>query len=241
MCGRARAARGEEVLGAATRVAERSSRGAEWPDEASYRASPNAHPGMRLASMQIDGNVVRVRCRVWGLGDDPWRKFNARSETAGTVFRKYIDSRCLIVLDGFYEWAAGGPAHSEKQPHFAARADGAPLLVAGLCDDDDKCTILTRDVVPSLAWLHDRMPVILPDEDAALAWLDTGKCNVQPPPIKTHPVSKKMSKLAYQDEDASKPVKPHAKLTDFFACRPKRPIEKTSEEEATQHKKLACS
>ena len=85
------------------------------------------------------------------LGTDPgWAKdrkigakmINARSETLADkpafkgVFAK---KRCLIPMDGFYEWKAGaadGPVHAKgkpvKQPMFIHRLDGEPLAVAGL-------------------------------------------------------------------------------------------------------------
>ena len=35
-------------------------------------------------------------------------------------------------------------------------------------------TILTADSSPRLEWLHNRMPLILADEQARQLWLDTG-------------------------------------------------------------------
>ncbi len=50
---------------------------------------------------------------------DHWRMFNARSEGVDTspVFRRLMATkRCLIVLNGFYEWKAG--AGGRKQPYY---------------------------------------------------------------------------------------------------------------------------
>ncbi len=70
------------------------------------------------------------------------RMINARSETMASkpaykgVFTK---NRCLIPMDGFYEWQAGQPGgpvtkagKPAKQPMFISRLDGEPLAVAGL-------------------------------------------------------------------------------------------------------------
>lgn len=35
-------------------------------------------------------------------------------------------------------------------------------------------SILTVDAAPKLTWLHNRMPVLLPDNDAVAEWLGTG-------------------------------------------------------------------
>lgn len=49
-------------------------------------------------------------------------------------------------------------------PPFASGGPEGPLTTY---------TILTTDAAPRLTWLHNRMPVILPDDDAVAAWLGT--------------------------------------------------------------------
>lgn len=221
MCGRARAAAPAAVRRAADDIARcyPKSGAPQWANAEAYEALPNVHPGMKLGTIYKGGDQVTIDTSIWGLGDDPWRKFNARSETMRILFKRAFESgRAVVVLDGFYEWTQSGPAGTEKQPHFASRPDGAPLLVAGLRDDKGKCTLLTRDVVPSLAWLHDRMPVVLPDELAAAKWLDRAAVDVDPPCLETHAVTKKMSKLGYQEDNASRPIKLPQKVTDFFGA-----------------------
>jgi putative SOS response-associated peptidase YedK len=106
------------------------------------------------------------------------RPFNARSETIASapMFRSALASRrCLVPADAFYEWqkSPGG-----KQPFAIARADSAPLVFAGLWESwrDSAGEILRTFVIATtsanadLAWLHDRMPVIL-EPDAWTAWL----------------------------------------------------------------------
>lgn len=215
MCGRARACSEDRAKAAAAGIA--SSSEVRWEDVDSYRPSPNASPGMSLAAVREDGRLETMR---WGLHDDPFRQFNARSETASRLFPN--KTRAVVVIDGFYEWTTG--ALKEKQPHYAFVDEDRPLFVAALCDDGKKrCTLLTRDVVPSLRWLHDRMPVLLPDEESANEWMKNGLVSKPPPRLETRPVTKKMSKLGYQENDASDPVKPPKKMTDFFTTTKKRP------------------
>ncbi|KAJ8612887.1 hypothetical protein CTAYLR_002094 [Chrysophaeum taylorii] len=228
MCGRARAAAAETVQNAARAVGGGRSE-PQWDDADRYKARPNAHPGQSLGSIVAESGVVRVCTDTWGLipkggGGDHFKMFNARSETAFVLrsFRElYRNGRAVVVLDGFYEWTEG--ALKEKQPHYAHRADGEPLLVAAL-RANGTCTLLTREVVPSLSWLHDRMPVIFEDAEKARAWLDDRSSEPfdfgSPPDLATHPVTKKMSKMNYQEDDASDPIKEPKKLTAFFKPTP---------------------
>ena len=108
------------------------------------------------------------------------RMFNARSESlsrspafADALRRK----RCLVPVDGFYEWQRLG---SRRQPFTIGRADTRPLVLAGLWsgwrDPAKDVVVRTFSIVTTrpneqLAWLHDRMPVLLP-EGAWDRWLD---------------------------------------------------------------------
>jgi putative SOS response-associated peptidase YedK len=110
------------------------------------------------------------------------RMFNARAETltASPAFRDaFRKKRCLVPVDSFYEWQRLGGA---RQPFRVARADGRPLVLAGLWagwrDPDLDAVVRTFTIVTTspndqLADLHDRMPVILPD-DAWAPWLAAG-------------------------------------------------------------------
>ena len=97
-----------------------------------------------------------------------YKMINARLETIDQR-PGFRDARhCLIVADGFYEWEqrAGGLG---KQPCWITRADSEPFAFAGLWStwrrpDGSQlrsCSIITTDAFPSIAHIHDRMPVIL--------------------------------------------------------------------------------
>ena len=106
------------------------------------------------------------------------KTINARAETVAErpAYRDaFARRRCLILADGFYEWAAG-------VPHWISREDGAPFAFAGLWatwrprGDEDapplrSCTIVTTAAADAVRDLHDRMPVILPP-GAEDAWID---------------------------------------------------------------------
>jgi putative SOS response-associated peptidase YedK len=128
--------------------------------------------------------VVRYR---WGLvpawADDPKiasRAFNARAETVGTspLFRDaFRRRRCLVPVDGFYEWLRSG---SKRQPMRIHDPADAPLALAGLWtgrQDPESgewlrtFTIVTTRPNEFMAGIHDRMPVVVPP-DAWATWLD---------------------------------------------------------------------
>jgi putative SOS response-associated peptidase YedK len=119
-------------------------------------------------------------CGFWA--DDPAkavRPINARSETVQTrpMFRQLIATRrCLVPVDGFYEWHATATG---KMPHYVRLADDVPMLIAGLWDrwrhGDERSiesfTILTTTANELVAKVHDRMPVIVDAGDVA-TWLE---------------------------------------------------------------------
>ncbi len=128
--------------------------------------------------------VVRYR---WGLvpawSDDPKiasRTFNARAETITTspVFRgAFQKRRCLVPVDGFYEWHRVG---KDRTPLTIFDPDGLPLALAGLWTgrQDPETgewrrtfTVITSRPNAFMARIHNRMPVVIAPERWAL-WLD---------------------------------------------------------------------
>ena len=144
-----------------------------------YNVAPTSEvPWVR---QRTDGTREVLRGR-WGLvphwvGQPERFKallFNARSEGVATKpsFRDALRrARCVVPVSGFYEWQREG---ARKQPFHVVRADGAPLLLAGLYAERDSghsVTILTCAPNERMAVLHDRMPVVLAAADLDL-WLD---------------------------------------------------------------------
>ncbi|HEY3335983.1 MAG TPA: SOS response-associated peptidase, partial [Candidatus Limnocylindrales bacterium] len=136
--------------------------------------------------VQRDDRRAVVRYR-WGLvpgwSDDPRiasRTFNARAETVATnpVFRDaFRRRRCLVPVDGFYEWLRDGTRRQPMRIHDPA--DGV-LALAGLWTGRQHpesglwhrtFTIVTTRPNEFMASIHDRMPVIVP-RDAWARWLD---------------------------------------------------------------------
>ena len=147
-----------------------------------------------LIQREIEGHP-EVAFAAWGLLPawlkDPrgrTRPINARSETVAEkpYFRgAWRQHRCLLPADGFYEWrpvaeapAVPGCGRPRKQPHLIRRCDGAPFWLGGVWDrwlgadgsEIDTCCILTTAPNDLLRPIHERMPVVVPD-DRVEPWL----------------------------------------------------------------------
>jgi len=110
-----------------------------------------------------------------------YKMINARAETVATkpAFREALKKRrCLIAADGFYEWQKNGKT---KTPFCFTMADDSIFAFAGIWEQwknpagqlVETCSIITTTPNALCADVHDRMPVILPD-DAYDLWLDPG-------------------------------------------------------------------
>ena len=100
--------------------------------------------------------------------------FNARSETAAqkVIFADGMrQRRCLIPADCYYEWQKNG---KEKQKYQLAPTNANGFFLAGIYRIEQGSavfSVLTKEPVESIAFIHHRMPVILPQE-AMSDWLN---------------------------------------------------------------------
>ena len=108
------------------------------------------------------------------------RVINARSETAAQrpMFADGMRARRLLIpASGYYEWLH----HDKKSSKYAIRRESdRTLYMAGVYRFEagkPVFAILTRTPAESVAFIHDRMPVILPRE-AAGDWLNPA-CDAQ--------------------------------------------------------------
>lgn len=161
--------------------------GISLPD--GYRPRHNIAPSQEVLAVVRDAarGEDRAGWLRWGLvphwAKDPAignRMINARAEGLATkpAFRSaFRERRCLIVADGFYEWARV-PGEKRKQPYWIHRHDHRPFAMAGLWErwgrgDEElvSCTIVTTEPTEVVRPIHDRMPLVLSVE-AREQWLD---------------------------------------------------------------------
>jgi putative SOS response-associated peptidase YedK len=120
-----------------------------------------------------------ARSRALGKGGDRMALARSESILSTPAFRDAVRKRrCLIVVDGFFEWQRDGKRAS--QPFFVRRADRAPFALAGVwaraVSNDgevvESCAIVTQAARPPVDAVHGRMPLVL-EPDAWEPWLDT--------------------------------------------------------------------
>jgi putative SOS response-associated peptidase YedK len=158
-----------------------------YDNEAVFPPRYNIAPSQPVAIVRNTPAGGREMALVrWGLVPgwvrDP-RAFktliNARSETAAEKpsFRAAMrHRRCLIPVDGFYEWK-GAPG--SKRPHLVRPRAGGPMALAGIFEnwlgadgsEIETMAILTVAANAAMSALHDRMPAIIAPEYFD-AWLD---------------------------------------------------------------------
>jgi putative SOS response-associated peptidase YedK len=195
------------------------------------------------AVVGVGDGAARLDAFHWGLVPS-WAKdrkiasrmINARAETLTekpAFKRLFAAKRCIVPMDGFYEWTPGspdGPLGSTgkplKQPWFIHRADGEPLAVAALWsawkDPDDaegrflhSTTLVTTAANEAMRPVHDRMPAILVSEHWA-EWLDPANHDTgalsrlldggPPDLLELHPVSTDVNNVRNNRPDLLEPV-----------------------------------
>lgn len=157
----------------------------QLPTIPNYNVAPTDPVLTVVARHREPGDVPtrRIRAMRWGLLPS-WTKaredgrpvtkgaplINARAEslTTAATFRTAAHAkRCLVPMDGWYEWRKQEGA---KTPFYMSAGDGRRLFAAGLWSvwkpaKDAvpllSCTIVTTDAVGPLQEIHDRMPLML--------------------------------------------------------------------------------
>jgi putative SOS response-associated peptidase YedK len=135
---------------------------------------------VRPAAVPSSSSSRELALVKWGLV--PWwskdgkianKCIQARAETIARApaFRDAFKSRrCLVVVDGFYEWSGTGKT---RQPHHIHLAEGGPFAIAGVWDSwkapgghtVETCAVVTTESRGSITELHGRMPLVLTAQD----------------------------------------------------------------------------
>lgn len=109
----------------------------------------NIAPSQPLPAIRVPRHLELM---TWGP-----KLINAKLEGATTK----PGNRCLIVLDGFYEWRTG-----DRQPFYFRRIDRKPFAVGGVTRSAiDSCAIVTCPATEGMIDIHGRMPLVLSKDD----------------------------------------------------------------------------
>jgi putative SOS response-associated peptidase YedK len=147
----------------------------------------NAAPTQHLPVIRLHAGERTLALLRWGLVLSTAKDakggaslINARAETVATrsAFRAaFLRRRCLVPMTGYYEWQK---TLAGKLPHYIHLLNAEQFAAAGLYeyrpgregqDPIESYTIITTEPNEMTVKIHDRMPVILP-EDAHAQWLD---------------------------------------------------------------------
>ncbi|MGH8002172.1 MAG: SOS response-associated peptidase [Brasilonema sp.] len=199
---------------------------------------PDLEPQYNIAPTQMIGTVLYNQASEqrefqklrWGLipswskePPDGVKLINARAETVAEkpAFRSAFKyRRCLVLADGFYEWQLH---EGQRQPYYFRIHEGKPFAFAGLWEqwksskeeEITSCTILTTQANELVQPVHERMPVILQQQDYDV-WLNP---EIQTPEVlqqllhpypseamTAYPVSKVVNSPKYNIPDCIKPL-----------------------------------
>ena len=180
MCGRFYVAQDEqnELLAAMIREASRRQRLLTGQQDL---AVGEVLPGSAVAALAVGKTGQGAYPMRWGFQRASCGLLiNVRSETAAKKFAQSVaHRRCLIPISWYFEWQTlEGEAGKRKIKYAIRPRKAAQMYLAGLYryEEDAKLpalSVLTREAAPGIAFIHPRMPVILP-EACREAWLMDG-------------------------------------------------------------------
>jgi putative SOS response-associated peptidase YedK len=147
------------------------------------------------------------------------KAINAKCETVRDLptFRDaYQLRRCIIPVDGFFEWKAI-KGQRAKQPYAVAMKDGSPFGIGGIWENWKEpgsgewirsFAIITTDANELVADVHNRMPLILPPL-AYARWLSKEPNLMRPfssEPMRMWPISNRVNKPENDDASIVEPI-----------------------------------
>lgn len=160
-----------------------------FEENAAWRPTFNIAPTTDVPVILNENHVRKAELMRWGLTPS-WAKeigkfstFNARDDSVvdKPFFRGAWKAgrRCIVPASSFFEWRK-----PDKQPFAIALGNKGLMAFAGLWDEWRRkgekplrsCTIITCAPNELLAPIHNRMPVILGEEDWA-RWLGEEAAN----------------------------------------------------------------
>ena len=139
--------------------------------ESTFQSIKEARPTNKIPVIVNNSQLVFLN---WGIKVN-WNKnpiINARSETLAQkpTFQPILENRCLVPATAYYEW------RKEDKLKIKTRVypqDHELIAFPGLFDENS-FTIITGKPYPSIAHIHDRMPLIL-DQTDETQWISKDK------------------------------------------------------------------
>ena len=186
-----------------------------------YLSGYNISPSREIPVIRLENEQNELALCQWGLiphwsKQSGYKAINARAETLKEkpffrdAFRK---RRCLIPANGFYEWKKN---NGDKQAWYFFLKDKPLFAFAGLWEFRqgqegrvESCAIITTSANTTVQPVHDRMPVILGQENYT-DWLKTGAENLLAPfpgEMACYPVGKGVNNPRNDGKELIEPIK----------------------------------
>lgn len=199
----------------------------------------NIAPTQLISAVRQDGEKRQLDLFSWGLQLDwantkltPSNLINARVESVTTKpsFREAAKyRRCLIPATGWYEWQSTIQSAGRKQPYYFSSPTNQVIAFAGIYEVNQKgvksAAIITKNANEVVAPIHDRMPLIL-TENQFEDWLDPTAndsdsvvamaLNTIPPDLLGYPVSPEVNSARAQGAQLIQPAAPEPTQPSLF-------------------------
>ncbi|MBI3006410.1 MAG: SOS response-associated peptidase [Ignavibacteriales bacterium] len=245
MCGRYAIIDGKRIFTTFEKLKEMELRGQPFEMLPRYNAAPtDSLPAIAMRQKKVSVERMRWWLTphtsvdgkpLTGPDNRPLSAFNAKSETleSSRLFGPYFqNARCLVPADAFYEWKKINVTKEvrgkrkdfvERQPVAFRMKDDRMFMFAGLFsvwrneqgEEFPSFAIITTEPNELMKPIHNRMPVILNEEDFS-EWLDRGnkstgdlKKLLVPYPaekMKAYPVAKLVSSSRNDGPECLKPI-----------------------------------
>lgn len=166
----------------------KSTFGGSFPFVPPQEISGFSQPMLPVLSIENPNEIAMAQ---WGFKEDwlPSPILNARSEEAKDkkTFNTILENRCLLPVDGFYEWKWLDSKGKKKQKHFIQHPDKETFSLAGIYriheveETKEKLlqfVILTTDAKGIMEEVHNtkhRMPIAFFKLENGLEFLDGKK------------------------------------------------------------------
>ncbi|MGZ3416455.1 MAG: SOS response-associated peptidase [Polyangiales bacterium] len=143
---------------------------------ARYRPRWNVPPSDQHWIVTADDKKRVILPARWGYGEKKVPLARSESVAKGAFKSAFAARRCVVPVDGFYEWTGEKGA---RVPHWfhpaqeTSKGHAAPMLLAGLFHEGEEgfdFAILTTAANAVVRPIHDRMPVVI-DKGALDTWL----------------------------------------------------------------------
>ncbi|KAH3672203.1 hypothetical protein WICPIJ_010094 [Wickerhamomyces pijperi] len=144
-----------------------------------YNPSYNFAP-TQLAPIYTNHRFITYN--TWGLTTShdssmKFSTFNARKEKVQShdsrLWNSVLQHRCVVPISGYFEWKTNQQNPKRKTPYYISRGDPNDLMfLLGFYNKHESktksgkesmgsFTVLTRPSEGSIAWLHDRIPMMV--------------------------------------------------------------------------------